>query len=244
MKVKDLGNCVRPLIFENNNDLYKYTFGGSCFLIVFNEKLFAITASHLLPNLCYDVQSIRIPPHLENPNKFLPISQSIMITEPKVKDCDFADILVIEIDQKRMGNFSVYDLQPYNLTDDIATMFSFYPDAKLLIRGYPKTIEDIDYAKKYIGTKGLLVTGNYMKAHESQKYCHLFTYDGLTDVVPSSNGMSGAPVFQIEEKTYEKSTARLAGVIIKGDDAQNIGYFVEATVLIEMFGNKLKCVNI
>jgi hypothetical protein len=78
-----------------------------------------------------------------------------------------------------------------------------------------------------------MITGTYREKSALEAHCHLFDFDGLTDVAAGANGMSGSPIFQVEQQ-LKGSLARLVGVLTKGDDVGNLGYFIDASVLIEM----------
>jgi hypothetical protein len=233
MRVGDLGDCARPLLFENEDEDYAYTFGGTCFLVFYGQHLFGVTAAHVVSNHQYEVKDIRIPPTFDNPRDFLPLRRVFRFDPADGGGTDYCDILILEINQAQLDPLSVNSLGAHDIAGDVNTPLSLHKGARLLIRGYPGCINSIDYAKKYVGSKALMITGIYREKSALEANCHLFDFDGLTDAVAGANGMSGSPIFQVEQQ-QKGSLARLVGLLTKGDDVGNLGYFVDASVLTEM----------
>ena len=70
--VKDLLECAKPLIFENEDAEFAYSMQGTLFLARFKKNLFAITAQHCLRNRTKE--SVRVEIHPGDPS-FLPLHQ-------------------------------------------------------------------------------------------------------------------------------------------------------------------------
>ena len=237
MKIKELGDCVRPIIFENEEfDEYPYTVGGTCFLIEYDSRMFAVTAKHVLKNLNYKPEEVRVPPYIENMTHFLPICKSYANSIYETDGKDYADIILLEIARDKLHSDWKSRVKPYDYETDSIASLDFSDSPKLLIKGYPKKIPEQNYAnhdEKHLQFQALTITGNYLEESKASKGCHLFRFDDLTDIVPSSDGMSGSPLFRVFQNNKE-SIARLAGMYIKGDDENNTGLFISSEIIKQM----------
>lgn len=237
MKVKELGDCVRPVVFENEKfDEYPYTVGGTCFLIEYCRKVFAVTAKHVLKNLNYKPEEVRIPPYIEGMTHFLPICKSYANPIYETYGKDYADIILLEIARDKLHSGWKSQLKPYDYAMNSLPSLYFKGSSKLLIKGYPKKIPGQNYVahvEKHMQFQALMITGNYLEESKASEGCHLFKFDDLTDIVPSSNGMSGSPLFHVSQN-HEESIASLAGMYIKGDDENNTGLFISSEIIKRM----------
>ena len=239
MKVKELGDCVRPIIFENEEeefDKYPYTVGGTCFLLEYGRKMFAVTAKHVLKNLNYKPKEVRVPPYVEDMTHFLPIFKSYANDIYETDGKDYADIILLEIARDKLHSGWKSRLKPYDYAMNSIAPLDFRGSSKLLIKGYPKQILEQNYAdhdEKHMQFQALTITGNYLEESKDSEGCHLFKFDDLTDIVPSSDGMSGSPLFHVFQKNKE-SVARLAGMYIRGDDEKNTGLFISEKIIKQM----------
>lgn len=237
MKVKELGDCVRPIVFENDEfDDYPYTVGGTCFLIEYDRKIFAVTAKHVLKNLNYKPEEVRVPPYVEGMTHFLPICKSYANSIYETEGEDYADIILLEIARDKLHSGWKSRLKPYVYEINSIAPLDFQANPKLLIKGFPKKIPGqnyVDHDEKHMQFKALTITGNYLGESKDSKGCHQFKFDDLTDVVPSSDGMSGSPLFRVSQNNKE-SIARLAGMYIRGDDEKNTGLFISSNIIKKM----------
>ena len=127
MKVKELGNCVRPVIFENEeHDAFPYTVGGTCFFIEYRNRLFAVTAKHVLKNNRYEAKDVRIPPSFNNMTHFLPISKCFGNSVYESDRQDYADVLLLEIAKDKLHSDWIDQLESYSFEEKTNISLEFY----------------------------------------------------------------------------------------------------------------------
>jgi hypothetical protein len=221
MKISDLMLCAKPLMFENQDERFRFSIQGTCVVVRFSGRLYAVTAKHCLNGRNRSSVRIRmVPGNLT----WLPI-QTIHTPEGKA---DFYDLAVVEfISSVTWEGYSPHCL---NLEGPVITLKA--PPAKALLGlvGYPASNNSIDYDTMEISTKGFSVDGRCLGPGE-EAHCSIMRFNNV-EPIEHLNGMSGSPVLQFEE--IEEGVYRhwFAGILIRGSKQSNTGRFINAEVVI------------
>ena len=224
IKVVDVLQCAKPLIFENTEAEYRYSIQGTCFLVGFQSRYYAITAKHCLRDRAWAAVRVRlIPGRLE----FLRV-MGLMVFERE--DQDYLDLAFLEINMEGVPeaekhNPNVLELDSYkeptlNGTDVLATI------------GYPTERNTIDYERTEINTQGFTADGHYDGPAED-KHCSQIQFNRL-DPIEDLNGLSGSPVFSFRSAETGVYRHSFAGVLVRATRESGRGRFVNSAVVVEM----------
>ena len=225
MIVQDLLNCAKPLLFENEEEDYQYSQGGTCFLAKFSGSYYGITASHCLRG--YPYEAVRISHHPED-SSFLPLTCFHRIEPPDDPDTDWADVTLIEVadnllTENRQNSSDWLDVD-YLIEHDL----TLRPNMQLAFRGFPFELGEIDYNDKSIARAAFCGDATFVR--QSRYYrCHVISFNDLSQI-KSVSGLSGSPLFPI--LPLEGGSAyHFAGMLIRGGANPGLGYFIETSVI-------------
>jgi hypothetical protein len=224
MKIADLMKCAKPLIFENKDEEFTYSFAGTCFLASFESRHYAITARHCIQSHNYKSARIRLEPGN------LTFLQMVGVYYPNGKDYDLYDLAAYEIDSRGIPSAEVVrahflDLDYYSkMPVDFLTS-----DSILALRGCPSEINQVDYEDNVIRTKEFATDGFYDGPAE-EKGCSRIRFINL-ESIESLDGLSGSPVFNLNEIEEKQYSHFFAGVFIRGTKGSLLGRFINAEVV-------------
>ncbi len=225
MTVQDLLNCAKPLLFENEEEDYQYSLGGTCFLAKFRGSHYAITASHCLRG--YPYEAVRID-HDPQDSSFLPLSCFHRIEPPTSSDTDWADVTLIEVAEKLLTEHKRNSSDWLDVDYLIQRDLSLHPGMQLAFRGFPFETGEIDYDEKSIARAGFCADASFVR-QSSYYRCHIVKFNDLTQI-KDVNGLSGSPLFPIVP-VEGGSAYHFAGMLIRGSSALGLGYFIETSVI-------------
>ena len=102
--------------------------------------------------------------------------------------------------------------------------------AKLVVPGYPKCLNGVDYERFVIHNKQYFLSGHYQES--TRPGIHLMSIDEM-EQVESGDGMSGSPVLFVENHP-EAHYFGFLGMVIKGSKFLLQKEFIIAPVLFDM----------
>ena len=180
----------RILMFDNKNEDYEYTIGGSSFLVKIEEFLFAITAKHVLENNHYSPDDVLIR-YNEESRYFLPFEKIFYIDTDDTNDTDHKDVVFLKV-AKSLLNAKIDTGFIIKLPHKRS--LPRLDCEKLLITGFPKDLSRIDYERKHIKTvrKPLIASNPNFSQYRG---LFSFQYEQNTAEDLNFNGLSGSPVF-------------------------------------------------
>jgi hypothetical protein len=235
--LKTIGNCTSPLIFEDEfPDGELYGIAGTCFLVCYRNVVFVITAQHCLtPQNGNDVR-IALNPETKS---FLPLKQlHRAISNPPGQD--FADLAVFEAAPELLEYGERAALQFLALDPLRRPTLIIEEDAKLVVPGFPKYLNEVDYNRFVLHTQRYLPSGNY-RGPTDRVGVHAMEFDEL-EHIDWPDGMSGSPVLFVENHP-EAHFFGFMGVLIKaeryGKNSEFIGADVLFTLLDQIVEDKL-----
>jgi hypothetical protein len=141
-------------------------------------------------------------------------------------DHDWADVGMLEASKTALvGESGVF---PLDL--DVLLQCEVAPQAgdALVVPGYPKCINDVDYEKSAIKKQAYFPSGKYV-GNTSQDGVHRCALSGTT-LVDSVDGMSGSPVLSIQF-INDLPCFSFVGMVIRGSVTAGHVDFVTAPVL-------------
>lgn len=225
--MSELLQCSKPLILDNDDPVFPYSSGGTCFLFSFKGHYLALTTAHSFKGRSKDC--LRIP-YKENARRneyFLPTIEAYHFDVPRdVADSDFLDLVVVRFDRdilerEHPNRHHFFDIEAFmhelvlSQGDDLIT------------RGFPDSLNnDIDNEKGVLKHQALMAYAEYAGlATFGSRHIHTMQYAEL-EGVDSVNGMSGAPVFK--HGITRNGDARLwfVGMIIRGGASAMQSHFI------------------
>lgn len=227
MRLLDITRCARPVLFRNNDEHHPLSNGGSGFIVDFRERLFVVTAKHVLRQKDFDIGQFGVQ-YRPDSNYFLPLNLLYYPTPVEgYADTDQFDVAILGIDQQRLEADRFGDDLPYTVRPaDGLTIFN--PAAAYIYRGYPIGERQFDFENpnaRNARLTSLTTRATYVGATNSECVHEL----ALLNLAPvrSIDGMSGSPVFQvINDPDGIHSTETFAGMLIRGGIEAGRAYFI------------------
>lgn len=228
MKLKDLANIVRPLIFDNEYEGYEHNSLGSCVVIEYASRYFAITALHNNKNDGYEPKQFMVP-YSSGSNLFFPMKAVFSVETSENEDTDHKDIFFIEIprediEEDKLNLDTIYD---FSENSDV----SITGKTKYVVHGFPDELQNIDFDKKVIKNQRFSVSGRI-----ENRECYLgvdqIKFDGNAGL-NSFSGMSGGGVFSLTPDGAGKYFSRFEGILLRGTTASLIGYVLKREIIEE-----------
>tara|TARA_R110002124_G_scaffold286827_2_gene468839 strand:- start:567 stop:1286 length:720 start_codon:yes stop_codon:yes gene_type:complete len=226
MKVKALANIVRPLIFDNEYEGYEHNSLGSCVVIEYASRYFAITALHNNQGDGYEPKQFMVP-HSSVSNLFFPMKEVFSVETSENEDTDHKDVFFIEIPRE--------DIEEDKLDLDTIINFSenYYVsstgETKYIVHGFPDELQEINFDKKVIKNQRFAVSG---KLHSRECYLGIdqIKFDGSAGL-NSFSGMSGGGVFSLTPNGDGRFFYKFEGILLRGTATSLMGYVLKREVI-------------
>lgn len=231
MNTLDLLNCARPILFENDDEEFKYSLGGTAFIVKFRNHLYVITAKHVLTSFSKQEKDFSWWKQFQvqyYPDKtgYIPMTALYVIEHEITDDTDQFDLAIFQVDDIKQNKKLFQNHQPYELLESEG-FTAFNSNSKFIFRGFPSEQRSICYEKKQIHHSAFRGEGEYLE-HTEYTNIHKLKLKGKS-LLTTLNGLSGSPIFQINEKSQEA----FAGVLIRGSSESTLAYFLEHKCIID-----------
>jgi hypothetical protein len=211
-------NFARPLLRESlaTDESNCYWLAGSCFLAGLRERLFIVTARHVASNVDADeLRVLAMPPDCE----FLPIRSGCSAIPFDQFDPDYADLSAFEVDTPLLSPQALEAMSILRLGEhDRQGMDSAPLGSRLIVRGYPWDLNNIDYETGRIQLQALQATGSLAGCAPMQG-CHTLNLDDPS-AVDNLQLMSGSVIMAIPDDHQINPVPRLAGMAVRGGNGQ------------------------
>jgi hypothetical protein len=224
--------CARPVLFQNADQEWPLSVGGTAFLVRFRDRHFVLTAKHVLRN--FELRQFRVQYH-PNDNHFVPLTSMYTLRDQRPDefrgDDDQYDIAVWTTAEQHLTVEALREAQPYPLRAfDGLTIYN--PNASYLFCGYPTEGRKYDPEGRHM--RQLAVSGRAEYLERTRYAClhrvRLILDHQLTDL----DGFSGSPVFQVNHDDKKYSREAFAGMLVRGTRENAIAYFLEHRRIIEL----------
>ena len=231
MKLLDIAQCARPVLFENACRDYPYSLGGTAFIVKFKERSFVITARHVLnlPNFEPRQFCIQYRPDGQD---FLPLAALYLVRGADEDDTDQYDIAVREVESGAVRDELYGEYHPYNLL--AMDRYAIYSERGAYIyRGYPSDLREADFENKRIEQGAVTARAEYSgrTPFATIRELKLLNLDPLRSI----DGLSGSPVFQVHnEEDSRYSREAFAGMLIRGSIESGKVFLIEHGRIIDV----------
>jgi hypothetical protein len=224
--LETLGAFARPLIFDSGVEGYDYGISGTCFLARFRGRKLVITAKHCLKGS--DGNDVRIARDSET-NSFLPLKQMHKVEG----DSDYCDLVVLEAAPELLS-YEESSRIPYLDLDQLKPRTRNIPvGTRLVLPCFPKDLNEVDYDRFVIHEQRYMPAGTFT-GRTSDPGIFGITFGELSQV-SSIDGMSGCPVFSIEEHSNLHYFG-FAGMVIRGSVTSLSARFIASEVIFQALG--------
>jgi|TARA_R100000005_G_scaffold85488_1_gene53950 hypothetical protein len=232
LRVIDMLNSSRRMMFENAIDGFEYTGRGTCFICRYHGHDFAVTAGHVTRD--YNADAIRILFH-QGARDFVPHNAQITIRVDEDQsganheddDSDWRDIAIFPLERSLYDDNQFNDQAPYPIP---SRHLIWQPDlgGHFIMRGFPHDLSAIDYDDFVLREQAVQLEADLI-GPATMQHCFQIRF---RDLSPCStlDGLSGAPVFWVGDD--QPRSHCLAGMMLRATYASATGYFVDANVIV------------
>jgi hypothetical protein len=225
MRIKDLINCSRQMLFENADLDYAYSSRGTGFICRYCDRLFVVTARHVVDGFAPDALRVQVHP---NGRDFVPHNARVTLVPVDANDPDHTDLAIFPLESALVDDTLFNDYAPYTLVDGMVR--GIPPgNGQLIFRGFPHDNSFIDYDRLVIHQQPVILEGDRI-GNSQMAHCHEIE---IRDVSPCTtlDGMSGSPVFWVGEASPQRAHL-FTGVMLRGTHASRRAHYVEGEVLV------------
>jgi hypothetical protein len=239
MRVIDMLNSSRRMIFENATDGFEYTGRGTCFICRYGGQDFAVTARHVTAD--YHADAIRVLFH-QGARHFVPHNAQITIkseddqpaADPASDDPDWRDIVIFPLERSLYDDDQFGDQPPYPIPSrDLIWRPGL--GGHFIMRGFPHDLSAVDYDDLALREQAALLEADLV-GPAAMQHCYQVRF---RDLSPCStlDGLSGTPVFWVGDG--QPRSHRLAGMMLRATYCSGTGYFLHANVIVSALDKAL-----
>jgi hypothetical protein len=194
-------------------------------------EVFLVTARHVASNGAFDLQDLRVPLTLAPSNPpIIQFSDVHTFISRDPNDTDHVDVIVARCDPKHLNRSLFTNDEPFDITlRPLVTRFT--SGMKLYFKGLAPahsshTLDDD--AKKYCIA---YAAGDLIYRQPSGDRSVHIADVVVNDACPDFNGMSGSPIFLIDDIQTKNTNADFAGMLIRGSRDQKLMRFLDAELI-------------
>jgi hypothetical protein len=224
MQLPNILRCAKPLIFEDGPEGFEYSAAGTFFVGKYRERYFAITAKHCLKARDKDCIRLVFDERAGPKTSFVPIIRINFIDEPPEGQADFADIALLEFSNSHLSKHQKAAPWFINIDQEMPRKLTLWEDDILVTRGFPNVLGGIDYDDRKIVFQAFAVDGFY-GGKTDERSVHRFRFSNLS-TINDLNGMSGAPVFRLEDPP-DRNEYRFVGMVVRATRQSGYAHFVD-----------------
>lgn len=216
-----LRQTARQIVFRTGIDAVPVTIGGTCFLVAYFDRLFAITAKHVVGGATSEHLLIDTCDRAWIPARVL--EQFDAFDE----ETGALDLVVYELDirhftRKHRRMSRAYNMPPSDL--------NWWPDrftCGFFLFGYPLVRASVDYGQVTTEAKReqWFVNARY-DGPSVLPHCHVFKVLSASGL-PDLNGLSGSPVFAHRNVIGGEVSIGFAGVALRGSASSGLVHCID-----------------
>src|SRR5271167_2223461 len=109
--------CARPVLFYNESKAFPYSVSGTAFFVSYHDRLFVVTAKHVLKLHDFDVQQFRIQYRVDH-QEMVPTSALYTFKIVDDDDTDRYDVAAWEVARRFVREDLFGAATPYMLRDE------------------------------------------------------------------------------------------------------------------------------
>ncbi len=215
----DTIKCSMPVIIETGFDEWPYAVRGTFFVAEVLSDLYVVTARHVVEGNDENTVFFR---YRAGSRSSLPLNQ--VIKNKAYQDSsspEYTDVILYRVAKEELNEV----VHTAKLDVQQKPWETLRAGEHLFVRGYPSELQDV----KDSGLKeqGVLFNASYTKRTQHSG-CHEIKLNP-TETFTHYDGFSGSPVYCVRD-----SVRFLVGIMVKATAFQNIGLFVDGSVLLAM----------
>jgi hypothetical protein len=224
--IPPLYRFYRPILWENDDEYYKYSLGGTANIVRLCGRFFILTANHCLAKDQdgWRLEDARIQYRLQS-EAYCVIGRGANLSpkDPNEKDTALCDI--------RIHRLEGPSCQADPLVDgEFIDIQSFEESSYLIPRmlsGFPKQLQEIDYDTREAFGTGLTLQG-IDGGPTNDVGCRFFRSESLKEL--DSKGFSGGLI-----TTNILGTPQIEGICVQGGKYLDFVRFISAAVIQDAF---------
>jgi hypothetical protein len=198
MKLGELLDCAKPLIFEDGWDGYEYSGGGTFFLAKYKGRFYGITARHCLRDRDKNAIRLMFDESAQSAEPFMPLRCVHELNDPKTGLENYTDVALMEIDESELTENQRLSTRFLDF-DDLAPRHAIIDGGeKLVIRGFPNCLGGIDYDAQKIRIQSFMFDGTY-GGRSGTPQVETLIFEELPNDISSLAGLSGSPLFLLRQ---------------------------------------------
>lgn len=229
LQMARMRQAVRPLLIDTGISEVPVGVWGTCFLVNFQARIFAVTAKHLVSgNHSGEIRLLGS----DRSRRRIPLSQGFGAHADD--SADEADLMVFPASTVGLSRREMKLGRMFNL--DRTGIQSWRPLAEtsqFVVIGYPREHSKVDYDRGVVTSGQVLISGRYVGPVNGSSCLHRISVDNSLHLSEFA-GFSGAPVFAVEHHIGALPNFRFAGVAVSGTPASESMQFVDAGKLAEL----------
>ena len=161
VKLGELLECSKPLLFEDGWEKYEYSGGGTFFLAKDQGRFYGITAQHCLRGRDKNAIRLMFDELAPNEEKFMPLCHVRELNDPQAGPEDYSDVALLEIDESQLSDEQQLSTRFLDLDKLRDRRVVLGRGEKLVTRGFPHCLGGIDYGARKIVVQALTFDGTY-----------------------------------------------------------------------------------
>lgn len=224
MKYDDLKCCIRPVIFNMDNEYTPYRMKGTSFGVSTIHGLYIITLEHIIQ--AENPENILISYGLKTNDQFrsfLPINEKrIFKNTTNDEDTDKYDLVALRIDMSLLNSNLLEKNSFIDINNAILPPSDFN---KLIIFGFPDECNEVEYDIDTIKNQRLIISATWVETSRIEG-CQTININPENNLL-SYSGLSGSPVFGLKDLKNGTKYVQLLGVMHRATKQSGIGYFLD-----------------
>lgn len=229
MSFEKLLETAKPVVFDTGWEETPYAGIGTCFIVLYKQDTFAITAKHVIDDC--SGESLVIFPNKET-ELSIPFNTYLQVTDSDGNDGDYADIAIFKVDYKALELEGSSVIRTIDLNKYDSSWNKRKSESELFFFGYPSEHRKIDYEQYLISSDQHLLVAKYVGKSVSQ-FCYEIEIKDLKNI-SNLDGFSGSPVFCISTKKADQPFMTWCGMLIRGTSESKRAYFIDGGIIIQI----------
>lgn len=223
MELANFLQLSKPIVFDTGFDEFPYSGAGSGFLSYFQNRLYFVTALHVVRGEDLDRLMIFLNNETEDSIPFEATYQ------PSSLEGDYGDFIIMQVAMDKIS-MTTDSLAHAIRFDNLSSNWKASPDDyQFVFFGYPMEGRSVDYdAYKIIASQQLLIAR--LAGVGVSNHCfelEISDLNGVTDL----NGFSGSPVIAVPRNSMKHSSAEFCGMLIQGSASSYRAHFIDANLI-------------
>ena len=214
----------RPLLFKEDYKDFPYSLGGTCFLFLYEERPYIITAQHCLKERNIASLTVLINPwgNTKNIYPFSFASPFHMLPDDEETDLyeDYLDVIYYPVDPREINDETIMFFAPFKKIYECD--FSL-EQREICVVGYPDPAHEIDYEKGIYESAAIVISATGIVKKDGFMYEIQLPPTSLA----SYNGFSGSPVYCSDRC----GNVKIIGMVLRGGAESRKLHFLDIRII-------------